>query len=69
MTSMVDNYHIETVDSSYIDHVHVVVHNKHYKYMTMKNSHMIVVSTSPAVDSMVSLHVMTIALMTHNAHP
>lgn len=29
MTSMVENCHIETVDSSHIDHVHVVVHNKH----------------------------------------
>jgi hypothetical protein len=69
MTSMVDNCNIETVDSSHIDHVHVVVHNKHCKYLTIKNTHMIVVVTSPAVDSVVSLHMMTIALMAHNAHP
>jgi hypothetical protein len=69
MTSMVENCHIETVDSSHIDHVHVVVHNKHYKYLMMKNAHMIVVATSPAVDSLVSLHMTTIALMAHNSHP
>jgi hypothetical protein len=33
MTYMVENCHIETVESSLIDHVHMVVHNKHYKYI------------------------------------
>jgi hypothetical protein len=69
MTSMVENCHIENVDISHIDHVHVVVHNNHWKYLMIKNDHMIVVATSLAVYSLVSLHMMVIAIMVHNAHP
>jgi hypothetical protein len=71
MASMVDNAHIEcvTVYSSHIDRVHVMVDNAHIDHVMMDNAHIIVVASSPAVDPLVSFHMMKIALMEDNADP